>query len=531
MDIVCPKCGYDVPLGSTFCIHCGEDLEAFIQSSPPPSSNNPVTAIPTTAENTHDLLPPEVHHPEFHHSETPRYVPVQPLAHAEDRIHAAEERIDHETAETANDANHGGWPIFEYDRLCMLFENLPGTVRMRFNPNRIGSGIRNVKVSFQSMLNGETVSLPTIAKVNMVRPMIAQFPAQPPGQQSWLVRVEYEEERRKKTLEGQIEILVIRPEETKQAATNLSISIDNSVRIGDHSANAADIATRGGLFGGQSANAADIQMRSNLAKALDQLTRSHNPFDELRSIIQSDNRAWTKVELFDADIVDTLPPIPANARTDRIALEIGGRIIHFFANRTVKFGRKRECNDFVLRPPKTYSEAQEVPYRRVSREHCYFEHSGGNVLISDGSRSPAGVIQPSSVGTFWNGQKMVRPVEVPSGTSGILSIGGMAFSEALKMKLQVCDSIKACAACPLADRSWSGDGSRPCLMISRTDGVEEKFIALWSCFWLGEADPSFEGYVVFRKDGAFAYCCEDGRVGWFVPGTTVQTDFGNMTVN
>ena len=197
----------------------------------------------------------------------------------------------------------------------------------------------------------------------------------------------------------------------------------------------------------------------------------------------------------------------------------------------MKFGRKRECNDFVIRPPSAFSEAQEVPYRRVSREHCFFEHSGGNVLISDGSISPTGVLQPSSAGTFWNGQKIVKSVEVPAGTSGVISFGGFACGDNVRMDLKACDSTKACAACPLADKSWSGDGSRPCLMLSRTDGVAEKFIGLWSCFCLGEADPSFEGYVVFRKDGAFAYCCEDGRTGWLVPGTTLQTDFENITVN
>ena len=501
MDVTCPICGRVTPEG-VFCEKCGGDLAS---AASPVASAVPAATAPSMA---------------LQRAQTK----------ADERIRLAESRVDRETANSDIPTNSGMVPALEYDRLCILFENLPGTVRMRFNPNRSGVGIRNVNISFQSMLTGATVRVPTIVKANMVRPVIAQFPAQAPGQQSWLVRVEYEADRRKKTLEGQLEILVIRPEEAKQAATNLSISIDNSVRIGDHSANATDIATRGSLFGGSFANVADNQMRDKLVEALDRLVRSQNPFDELRSIIQSDNRVWTRVELFDADTVDSLPPMPANARTDRIVLDIGGRMIHFFSNRMVKFGRKRECNDFVIRPPVVFNEEQEVPYRRVSREHCYFEHSGGNVLVSDGSRSQTGVLQPSSSGTFWNGQKVVRPIAIPSGASGVLAFGGAAFGDALKMELRACDSTKACVACPLADKSWSGDGNRPCLMLSRTDGVAEKFIGLWSCFWLGEADPSFEGYVVFRRDGAFAYCSEDGQVGWLVPGTTVQTGFGNITV-
>ena len=488
-------------------------------------------ATPVAAALSQEFQRPEIRQPEFHYAEDFHRSEPQAQSLASDRIRAAEERIDRETSDAAMTPRHGGCPVFEFDRLCVLFENLPGNVRMRFDPNCPGTCLRSVKISFQSMLTGEMINLPPIIKANMTRPLLAQFPAQAAGNNAWQVRVEYEADRRKRSLEGQMEILVIRPDEARQAATNLSISIDNSVHIGDHSANAADIATHGSLIGSHSANAADIQMRNKLSEALERLTRSQNPFDELRSLIQSDKRVWTRIELFDADAVDSLPPMPVNARTNSIVLDIGGRLIHFYAKRMVKFGRKRECNDFVIRPPTTLSEAQTDPYRRVSREHCYFEHSGASVLISDGTRSPTGLLQPSSAGTFWNGQKIVKPVAVASGASGILAFGGVAFGDALKMELKVCDSARACAACPLVDRSWSGDGSRPCLMLSRTDGVAEKFIGLWNCFWLGEADPSFEGYVVFRKDGAFAYCCEDGQRGWLVPGTTVRTDFANITVN
>ena len=422
-NIVCPYCKCYTPAGSPICSRCGRDIDSVAPIVATESSSPPVAAVPTVADRRPEFQRQEILHPEFHRAA----VPIQQsraLALSDERIRVTEERIDRETL-SAIGGSLGREPVLEYDRLCMLFENLAGTVRMRFNPNRAGVGLRNVRMSFQSLLSGETVNLPVIVKANMPRPLIAQFPAQTPGQQSWQVRVEYESDRRKRTLEGQIEILVIRPEEAKQAATNLSISIDNSVHVGDHSANAADITTRGGLIGDYSANAADIQMRRNIAEALERLTRSSNPFDELRSLIQSDKRLWTQIELFDADAVDTLPPMPANARTDRVALSIDGRLIHLYSNRMVKFGRKRECNDFVIRPPVEFSEAQEAPYRRVSREHCYFEHSGRTVLISDGSRSPTGVLRPSSTGTFWNGRKIENPVEVPSGSEGVVSFGGV----------------------------------------------------------------------------------------------------------
>jgi hypothetical protein len=66
-------------------------------------------------------------------------------------------------------------------------------------------------------------------------------------------------------------------------------------------------------------------------------------------------------------------------------------------------------------------------------------------------------------------------------------------------------------------------------MLSRRDGIPESFVALWSCFSLEDADASFEGVVVFRKDGAFAWR-RGRRCGWLVPGTSMQTDMGTVTI-
>ena len=68
------------------------------------------------------------------------------------------------------------------------------------------------------------------------------------------------------------------------------------------------------------------------------------------------------------------------------------------------------------------------------------------------------------------------------------------------------------------------------MVLARRDGVAEWFVALWSCFSLEEVDPSFEGVVIFRKEGGFAWR-RGRRCGWFVPGTTLQTDSGVVTVS
>ena len=467
------------------------------------------SAVPSSASPAMELQRPEIRRPEFHRVEEcrPSVPPMQTTA--DERIRVAESRVDRETSDAAIAANQSGEPTLEFDKFCMLCERMNGNLRFRFHPGG-GKMLENVTFAFS---NGYGQKLPpySVRRIDRSMPFPIQFPPQEAGMQAWEVKIEYWADRRKYELSGRFEVYVHPVESRKRGLDNINISINTNI--------------------GNVSQASDVVLNQRGSEKFAKLIEENDIIGEMNRRVMSDQREWMFIPLYNDSKFRDLPPMPANARADSIVLSIGGRLVHFFANRTVKFGRKRECNDFVIRPPATWGEDKVAPYRRVSREHCFFEHSGANVLISDGSRSPLGVIQPSSAGTFWNNRQITTPVLVPAGSSGVISFAGVAYGDALQMNLKACDSARACAACPLADKSWSGDGSRPCLMISRTDGVAEKFVGLWSCFWMGEADPSFEGYVVFRKDGAFAYCREDGQVGWLVPGTTVQTDFGNITVN
>lgn len=272
-------------------------------------------------------------------------------------------------------------------------------------------------------------------------------------------------------------------------------------------------------------------MKKDIVESLSKLAKSQNPFDELRNLVQSDKRAWSRIECYDADAVAALPPMPPNAQTEHIVMDMNGKRMQFFAKRTVKFGRNKESNDFWLRPAPGATELQVIPYKKISREHCSFEHSGQAVTITDGNRNQFGQIQPSTGGTFWNNEQMRGSVTIPVGTTGIVSFGGIHYGDNLSLDVKVCEPVKACATCPHADKHWCGEGKLPTLMLTRRDGIPERFIALWSCFWLGDADPSFEGTVIFRKDGAFAYRTDDGRTGWLVPGSVVNTDYGPATIS
>jgi len=394
------------------------------------------------------------------------------------------------------------------DRLCILFEGLPGNMRMRLDPG-LSAVVRNVVVTLTNHLSGEVLTVPRIVRLSGPRPLYVQFPKQPAGTSAWRVQVAYETSARKVVQEGDVEVLVVHPQDAQKVAEHLSINISTNVTVG---------------------NASDMVLNQKAAEDLANLARAENPFDELRRIVNGIDRAWHPVELFDACEVGSLPPMPPAAGTTHVCVDLGNRKFHFFAGRTVRFGRKKELNDIALRPPASASESQVSPYYRVSRAHCLFESEGRTVRIYDGYRDESRVMQPSSGGTFLDGVRIGGHRDMSAGESGVLSFGGPCDGTTIAMDVRVCSPKRACATCPHAERRWCGEGEHSSLVLSRRDGQPETYVALWSCFCLGEVDASFENVVVFRKGDGFAFRHAE-RSGWLVPGTAVQTEFGPAVIS
>jgi len=428
--------------------------------------------------------------------------------------HEAMERIDAGIRYTEEMlSRQRGEPTLEIDHLCPLFENMTGTLRFRFDPRGDGDAVENVVITFS---NCECAKKPVqrIRRANRIQEFPVQFPPQGAGMQSWNVAVEYVSARRKHELTGDFQVIVKPVESRKRGSDNFNINIETNI--------------------GRVGNASDVTVNQRGAEGLAKLIAATDPFEEMNRVFMSDKRQWTSIPLSDDSQVADLPPMPARAKTEHIVLDIGSKRFYFFAHRTIRLGRKRELNDMVLRHPDRTVVGREdprnAPYCSISKQHCFFEHSGGKVLLADGGRNSDGVISPSSNGTFWNNEQLRGSIELPVGAEGVVSFGGIYPGDAPSLDLKVCAPAKACATCPHANVRWCGEGHLPSLMLSRRDGLPERFIGLWSCFWLGEADPSFEGVVIFRKDGAFAYRCEDGRSGWLVPDGVIQSDFGMISV-
>ena len=396
-----------------------------------------------------------------------------------------------------------GAASLEMDTLCVLFEKTPGFLRFRFNP---GTTAENVLVTLENPLTGAKSSSRAISYLQGLREITVPVPAQPAGAFVWYLSLTYEAGGRKHRLDGEVQMVVVRPREAQKAADQLTVTITNNINNG---------------------NASDVHVSQKAVEELAHLATAENPFDELRKVVLSGHRVWATVSVDVGGASPMLPPQPVAAVRESITLDLGMAKMHFFAKRTVCFGRKRETNDFVLRPPEGSSDA---PYRTVGRAQCCFEHNGDKAVIHDGQFDDMHVIKPSSFGTFWNDVRICSRQVLEAGDSGVVSFSGAASAGALAMSVKVCKPIKACRTCPHTNRTWCGDGRRPTMVLARRDGVAEWFVALWSCFPLEEADPSFEGVVIFRKEGGFAWR-RGRRCGWFVPGTTLQTDSGVVTVS
>ena len=481
MSMQCPICGKNTPLGR-YCEKCGAELPDVLPASQ--SSQPPVI------------------------DESARTMRIErPLSVGES---SSVSRCATYVAAVSGKVDPCGDPVLEMDKLCVLFEKLVCSVRFRFDPRRPGEGLQNLAFTFTNQLTGEKVHSQTMRHLDRAREFAVTFPAQEAGTYGWCLTVEYECDGRRRTKEGDVQLLVIRPQEAQTIAKQLSFTINNNV----------------------SAEHGSSVHLSNLQKTADDLANiasAENPFVELRRIVSGSSRAWSEVALFDVGGMMPLPPMPDGAKTERVTLDLCSSRISFFAGRTVTFGRHTEMNDISLRPPANAGEADFAPYRMVSRVHCHFEHQGDVVHVVDGRRDEFRVLRPSSGGTFWNGEKLSGPLALAAGQKGVLSFGGSTAYGAISLEAEACSPAQACTSCPHANRRWCGEGRRPSLMLARCDGVPERFVALWSCFMLDWADPSFSGVVIFRKNGGFAWR-RGRRCGWLVPGASIETDFGTISV-
>jgi hypothetical protein len=395
----------------------------------------------------------------------------------------------------------------EWDAMCLLFEGLAGLLRFRATAGR---RMENLVLTVENPLTGEKMPSRRVASLEEgeKREVAVAVPKQEAGGGVWYLTATYETDGRVRSVEGELERLVKKPQEAQMAAKNLSVQITNNITNG---------------------NASDVTVSQRTLEDLAPLAQSENPFDALQKLVRGRQREWTKMALWRGGMQETLPPLPAGAATDRLTLELGSGKLHLRVKRTITLGRSREACEVTMRPGPEATEDEKKKYLLLSRRHCQFEAQGKQVAVWDGYRDGIRGVNPSVSGTYWNGERIEGKRSLEAGAEGTLSFSRLArFGDGRSFAAKACAPCGQCGTCTKTDRAWCGGGDHACLLLRRR-GMAEAYVALWGCFPLAEADPAFEGVVLFRERGGIAWR-RGRRCGWLVPGTTMETDFGTVRV-
>ena len=489
--VKCPKCGLPVPDGA-FCPMCG----VKVTSASAASADVPVSEAPTVRPSAAPTVTPPVAPtvtPPVAPTVTP---PVAPTVRAPEPPKFSAP-VDSTSAPAVQGVPKGQLRV-DFDALCILFEGLPGMLRLRLSCAD-GDVFDNVQITLRDLLTNAEFAR-TICLLDHAREIAVPIRPKQAGTAVWEVCLSYDFDGRHMELEGEWATVVTGRAGARMDAKQLAITINQDIKGG----HACEIHN-------------SLDAVGELNKAL--LSADGEVYDTLNTIVIGGARAYRWIDLYPRRMSDALPPMPAEAAADRMTLDLGIWQVTFFSGRTVTFGRTKNLNDIALRPPVGATEEQTVPYRMVSRQHCRFAHSGRQVIVADGARDEQGVVKHSSYGTFFDGKPVADEIRLSADgvREGTLTFSRAGGSGVLSLKAEVLVPNDLCAACPRSDRADCQGGARPSLLLRRTDGIPQCFVAVWSCVRLEDVDPSFSGVKVFREGNGFAWRC-GRRCGWLVPG-------------
>ena len=351
--INCPKCGRRTAEGR-FCEQCGAEL--------PTGAAIPQSAVPHGDGGRVDAPPMPVAPP------APPVAPVvQPIRPASAGAMAV--------------------PTLEMDTFCILFEGLTGFLRFRFNP---GTTAENVSILLENPLTGAKVESRKMQFLQGLREITVPLPGQDAGAFVWYLTLTYEAAGRKRRMEGEVQMVVVRPREAQKAADQLTVTITNNITNG---------------------NASDVHVSQQAVEDLAKLAQAENPFEELRRIVLDGQRVWTAVPLDVGGALPMLPAQPLAAQRESVTLNLGMMRIHFFASRQVRLWTiacwthpERNCCEERQRTMSSVSPCRKSgcgAARIPACIRCFFTAAGS------GSRSPWASGRSALIGV-WSGS-MARP--------------------------------------------------------------------------------------------------------------------------
>lgn len=333
------------------------------------------------------------------------------------------------------------------DRLSVLFEGCPSIVRFRVDRDRFCADAQNLRFTFESQLNGCKCAPRLFGRRVGLQEFSVTFPEQKAGSYVWYVTAEYERNGRTSAFAGEVLLVVERQGEARKVADQLAFNITTTI---DH------------VYG------SDVRAESDgragalrVAEALDKIVKSSDdPFKAMRRLIESGERAWAKVGLYEVEREQSASPQPPQQAPAQLTLTCGDEVLQLVSDNCVTFGRNRD-NLIPLRVCGADGHVDVVANDgNLSRFHFSIERAGCDCVLKDG----AGNV-PSTYGTRVDGVQLRplgvrrlavgRTVEIEAGRSGV----------ALKMHA-VCyrDSLGQAAG----------------FVLDRLDGARQRVCAVWS---------------------------------------------------
>jgi hypothetical protein len=158
----------------------------------------------------------------------------------------------------------------------------------------------------------------------------------------------------------------------------------------------------------------------------------------------------------------------------------------------------------------------------ISRYHCTIDCEGRCFSIVDQGLSPEYTNSPSAYGVFLDGKYLSRggKKELSAKKTTIISLAGSDAQDAETFSLEAEPWV-----CP---STWRKACGRHCkrrkasaFILRRGDAIPETYILLSDCIALRDADPDFDGIVVWREERGFGYATAETE-GWLEPGMTLQ---------
>ena len=432
--IKCPSCHRDVESGKKFCPGCGTRMEQAPAAVRQPFAS-PASAPPAPAPSASMPSPP---------------------------------------------CDCDSPTMLDIDRLSVLFDGCPSTVRFRVNPSSFGEGARDFRIAFEDQFTGvRSRAVRPRGPCGAIHEFGFTFPEKAAGSYVWYVAVDYECGGRRHVREGEVHLVVERPQDAQKVVDNLVVTINNNITTG---------------------HATDVVLNQSAADALDRISKSaENPFASLRRLMGGKERAWTRVDLYETDAAPAqqpaaAPPPPSPAQ---ITLKGCGEALQLTSLRTLTFGKTRERNDYALR---VYDEGGAYDIERsraISRTHLRMSCGNGGCYLED---------MNSTYGTTLDG--------------AAVSGGKVLVSPGKAHVVRLSERFAPGGVLALTVRVFAAAGRAPSgMVIDRCDGARQRIFALWD-----EAGvPADAGGWSFRlKGGRMEIRSPDGTSSCVVPGESVR---------